>query len=67
MQNTEGAWLALLYLSILGVIGTAFALILFNRLVKLTSPVFTSFVTYLIPIVAIAWGLWDGEILVTGH
>jgi drug/metabolite transporter (DMT)-like permease len=29
--------------------------------------VFTSFVTYLIPIIAIAWGLMDGEILVLGH
>lgn len=67
MQYEEGAWRALLYISILGVVGTAFALILFNRLVKLTSPVFTSFVTYLIPIVAIAWGLLDGEILVFGH
>lgn len=67
MQYEEGAWRALLYISILGIIGTAFALILFNRLVKLTSPVFTSFVTYLIPIVAIVWGLLDGEILVFGH
>ncbi|MGM0581668.1 MAG: DMT family transporter [Bacteroidota bacterium] len=67
MQYEVGAWRALLYISILGVIGTAFALILFNRLVKLTSPVFTSFVTYLIPIVAIVWGLLDGEILVFGH
>ena len=67
MQCEEGAWRALLYISILGVIGTAFALILFNQLVKLTSPVFTSFVTYLIPIVAIVWGLLDGETLVFLH
>lgn len=57
----------LLYIGILGVIGTAFALIIFNVLVKLTSPVFTSFVTYLIPIVAVIWGIIDGEILLTGH
>ena len=67
MQHQEGAGLALFYICILGVIGTAFALILFNRLVQLTSPVFTSFVTYLIPIVAVIWGILDGEVLVTGH
>lgn len=67
MKNEEGAFMSLTYISILGVIGTAFALILFNRLVQLTSPVFTSFVTYLIPIVAIVWGLLDGEILVLWH
>jgi len=67
MKNEEGAYLSLTYISILGVVGTAFALIIFNRLVQLTSPVFTSFVTYLIPIVAIIWGIIDGEILVFWH
>lgn len=67
MQYQEGAGLALFYICILGIIGTAFALILFNRLVQLTSPVFTSFVTYLIPIVAVIWGILDGEVLVIGH
>jgi drug/metabolite transporter (DMT)-like permease len=67
MANKEGAYLSLTYISILGVVGTAFALIIFNRLVQLTSPVFTSFVTYIIPIVAIVWGLIDGEILVLWH
>ncbi len=67
MQTEPGAGLGLFYISILGVVGTAIALIMFNRLVQLTSPVFTSFVTYLIPIVAIIWGLLDGEILYTGH
>jgi drug/metabolite transporter (DMT)-like permease len=67
MANEEGAYLSLTYISILGVVGTAFALIIFNRLVQLTSPVFTSFVTYIIPIVAIVWGLIDGEILVLWH
>lgn len=51
----------------LGVLGTAIALIVFNQLVKITTPVFTSSVTYLIPIVAVAWGLFDGEVLYPGH
>jgi drug/metabolite transporter (DMT)-like permease len=36
-------------------------------LVKTASPVFASSVTYLIPIVAILWGVWDGEVLLCGH
>lgn len=67
ISSQEGAWLALLFVSILGIVGTAMALILFNHLVKLTTPVFTSFVTYLIPIVAVVWGVLDGEVLFTGH
>lgn len=64
---SEEARMALLYLSLLGVLGTAIALVIFNRLVQLTNPVFTSSVTYLIPIVALAWGLSDGESLFSGH
>lgn len=67
LLNQEGAGEALLYVSILGVIGTSMALILFNRLVQLTSPMFTSFVTYLIPIVAVFWGVIDGESLFLPH
>jgi len=36
-------------------------------LVKVATPVFASSVTYLIPIVAVIWGVLDGEILETGH
>ena len=67
LLDREGAWLAFFFVCILGVLGTAIALLLFNRLVKLTTPVFTSFVTYLIPIVAVAWGVLDGETLLLGH
>jgi drug/metabolite transporter (DMT)-like permease len=49
------------YISILAVIGTGLALIAFNKLVKLASPVFASSVTYLIPVVAVTWGAIDGE------
>ena len=52
---------------ILGVVGTAIALILFNRLVHLKDPVFASSVTYLIPAVAIVWGVIDGEVLLLAH
>lgn len=51
----------LLYLLILSVVGTALALVVFNKLIKISSPVFASSVTYLIPVVALAWGIIDGE------
>lgn len=46
---------------ILGVLGTAFASIIFYILVKRTSGLFSSLVTYGIPFVAIGWGLIAGE------
>lgn len=65
--HEDGALLAVFYLTILGVLGTAIALIIFNGLVKIATPMFASMVTYLIPIVAIAWGIFDGEVLLVGH
>ncbi len=62
-MDWEQSWFPFTAVVLLGVIGTGFALILFNKLVKLTSPVFTSLVTYFIPIIAIVWGLFDGESL----
>jgi drug/metabolite transporter (DMT)-like permease len=50
------------YISLLSVFGTGIALIAFNKLIKMSSPIFASSVTYIIPIVAIAWGIVDGEI-----
>ncbi len=52
---------ALGYIFVLATFGTAFALILFNRLIQITSAVFASTVTYLIPIMALFWGTLDGE------
>ena len=49
------------YLLILSIAGTGLALIFFNKLIKISSPVFASSVTYLIPIVALIWGVIDGE------
>ena len=63
----EGSYWALAAVSLLGILGTAIALLLFNQLVKITSPLFTSSVTYIIPMVAVVWGLIDGERLYPGH
>lgn len=52
---------AVWYLLVLALLGTALANILFNKLIKLSSPVFAASVTYLIPLVAVLWGFLDGE------
>ena len=54
---------AMLFIMILGVVGTGIANILFFKLIQMSSPVFASSVTYLIPIVAFFWGLLDHETL----
>ena len=59
--NDDLNYLNFLYINILGILGSGFAFWLFNLLIKETSSVFASSVTYLIPIVAIFWGLFDGE------
>ena len=46
---------------ILGIFGTALASILFYVLIKRAGVVFSSMVTYGIPLVAIIWGLYYGE------
>ena len=53
---------AIFYILLLSVFGTVFAKILFNKFVQIASPVFVSSVTYTLPIVALFWGLLDGEI-----
>ena len=46
---------------ILGILGTALAQYLQNAIIKLTDVTFASSVTYTIPIVAVFWGVLDGE------
>jgi drug/metabolite transporter (DMT)-like permease len=52
---------------ILAVIGTGLSLILFNKLIQKTNTVFATSVTYLIPIVALFWGIIDGESISVNH
>lgn len=49
------------YLVLLSVVGTGVAKVMFNKLVQMSTPVFATSVTYTIPIVALLWGLLDGE------
>jgi drug/metabolite transporter (DMT)-like permease len=63
----EGGWKAFGFIVLLGFMSTAVATILFNRLVKISTPLFASSVTYILPIVAVMWGVLDGEMLQLGH
>lgn len=56
---TEG----LIYIGILGIFGTALAVILFNRLITMRDTLFASSVTYFIPIVSIAIGFMYKEVI----
>lgn len=49
------------FVAILAIAGTGLALMLFNKLIQMTSAVFASSVTYFIPVVAVLWGIADGE------
>ena len=59
--NNDPNYLKFLFINILGILGSGLAFWVFNLLIKETSSVFASSVTYLIPIVAIFWGVIDGE------
>ncbi|MFC2130041.1 DMT family transporter [Bacteroidota bacterium] len=48
-------------IAILSVIGSALAIVMFSKLVRKSNALFASFVTYLIPFVALMWGFLDGE------
>ena len=54
---------SILFIIVLGVVGTGIANILFFKLIQMSSPVFATSVTYLIPVVAFFWGLLDHEML----
>lgn len=52
---------ATLYIIILAVFGTALASLIYNYLIKQTTTLFAATVTYLMPIIALMWGFFDGE------
>jgi drug/metabolite transporter (DMT)-like permease len=54
-------WKGLGYVAVLTIVGTTLAMILYYKLIQVTSAVFASSVSYLLPLVAIMWGLFDGE------
>lgn len=54
-------------LSLLGIVGTALAMLLMNSLIRYVPAVLAASVTYIIPIYAILWGLLDNEVITYLH
>ncbi len=67
LKTHPQAWGSFFYVVLLGIMSTAVAMTLFNKLVQISSTIFASSVTYLIPIVAVGWGLLDQETLYPQH
>jgi len=61
LANNPMALNSLGYVSVLAIFGTALSVIIFNVLIRNTNALFASSVTYLIPVVAMGWGIMDGE------
>ena len=61
LSSDPRAWESLGYIAILAILGTALAMVIHNWLIKQTSALFTSTVTYMMPLVSIIWGIADGE------
>lgn len=60
LENTTNS---VLYILVLGIVGTGIANLIFFKLIQISSPVFATSVTYLIPVVAFGWGILDNETL----
>jgi len=67
MQTHPKAWSSFGYTAILAIIGSALSVIAFNKLIKMTGAIFATSCTYIIPIVAILWGVIDNEIITAHH
>lgn len=66
MAGGSDVLISFMYICLLAIFGTAISVVLFNYLIKISGALFSASVTYLIPIVAVIWGLLDGEPLGIG-
>lgn len=57
----EQAILSFGAIAVLAIVGTTLAVLMFNKLIQSGGALFASMVTYIVPIVAILWGMLDGE------
>jgi drug/metabolite transporter (DMT)-like permease len=62
-MNLQATQHAMFFVMILGIVGTGVANVIFYKLIQISSPIFASSVTYLIPVVALLWGIFDNEML----
>lgn len=67
IATAPGAYEALGYIALLAAFSTAIGLVLYNKLIHMTTTLFASSSTYLMPIVALLWGVLDGETIHLYH
>jgi len=67
MQSHPKALNSFASVALLGIMSSAIAVIIFNKLIKMTGPLFATSCTYIIPVVAILWGISDKEIITIHH
>ncbi|WP_455423249.1 EamA family transporter [Epilithonimonas hominis] len=60
-EMNQGALQGLGFVAMLSVFGTGLAMMMNYKLLSISTPLFASTVTLLMPIVAIIWGILDGE------
>ncbi len=58
---SNGNLIGLAYVATLSIFGTGLAMILQYRLMSVSNPLFASTVTLIMPIIAVMWGIIDGE------
>lgn len=66
IQQPKGQ-ISFLYVAILAIIGSAVALVLFNHLLSISDAIFSSGITYLMPVVSVSWGFLDNEPFTWAH
>lgn len=61
VTNDPHGLLSLGAITVLALLSTVWASVLFFRLIQWTNAVFASMISYMTPVVALAWGVFDGE------
>ncbi|QDP85403.1 DMT family transporter [Chryseobacterium sp. SNU WT5] len=61
LHPNKGLFIGLGFVSLLSIFGTGLAMMLNYRLLNISTPLFASTVTLLMPVVAVIWGILDGE------
>lgn len=61
LEPNRDLFIGLGFVSLLSVFGTGLAMMLNYRLLNISTPLFASTVTLLMPVVAVIWGILDGE------
>ena len=67
MHSHPKALNSLFSVALLAIMSSAIAVIIFTNLIKMTGPLFATSCTYIIPIVAIIWGISDKEVITIHH